>query len=362
MIGPKIRRARAPPIAAIVVRFKSSATIRLTAAAPSRPTLARHPRSRPRTGWDQSARGNRDTGLARCLAVKATVPKPSKPTNAGTALAMTWLQAARTASMPTTTATIRPRARPITLVLQILTAIIATTMPAAIAPLVALLLEFSSAPAYSPTATATIAVTTALTAYTRQVPIADRCPRPKRRFRSSTVPEAAGGLLTSPSNAPSLGRPSAGRLSPHGTRSASTRGTALQLSRAQYPEIYETMTGYAQTLVQPPRTHPWTVRRLNTVYRLALFRDAGAKELAAAAPSVSQKGREGCAQPGGGHLSARSSDRRWRHTKAIPVRIAAAPVTEQVQDKEDRDPEDAAGLNRAVGRDDDEHEGGPGQE
>src|SRR5437868_941476 len=94
MIGPKIRRARAPPIAAIVVRFKSSATIRLTAAAPSRPTLARHPRSRPRTGWDQSARGNRDTGLARCLAVNATVPKPSKPTNAGTALALTWLQAA----------------------------------------------------------------------------------------------------------------------------------------------------------------------------------------------------------------------------------------------------------------------------
>src|SRR5438270_13977309 len=59
---------------------------------------------------------------------------------------------------------------------------------------------------------------------------------------------------------------------------------------------------------------------------------------------------------------ARWSDGRWRHTKAIPVRIAAAPVTEQVEDKEDRDPEDAAGLNRAVGRDDDEHEGGPGQE
>jgi len=50
------------------------------------------------------------------------------------------------------------------------------------------------------------------------------------------------------------------------------------------------MAGYAQTLAQPPRTHPWTVRRLNTLYRLALFKDAGAKELAAAAPSVSQKG------------------------------------------------------------------------
>ena len=29
---------------------------------------------------------------------------------------------------------------------------------------------------------------------------------------------------------------------------ASTRGTALQLSRAQYPEIYATMTGRARTL------------------------------------------------------------------------------------------------------------------
>src|SRR6266480_167012 len=137
MIGPKIRRARAPPIAAIAVRLKSSAMVTLTAAAPSRPKLARHPRSRPRTGWDHSARGNCDTGLARCLAVKATAPKPSKPTNAGTALAMTWLQAARTASMPTTRATIRPRARPIVLAPQILTAIIATMMPAASAPLVA---------------------------------------------------------------------------------------------------------------------------------------------------------------------------------------------------------------------------------
>src|SRR5438132_1454613 len=175
MIGPKIRRARAPPIAAIAVRLKSSAMVTLTAAAPSRPKLARHPRSRPRTGWDHSARGNCDTGLTRCLAVKATAPKPSKPTNAGTGLAMTLLQAARTASMPTTRATIRPRARPIDM--------------------------------------------------------------------------------------------------------------------------------------------SWR---------------------------------------------ARWSDGRWRHTKAIPVRIAAAPVAEQVEDKEDRDPEDPAWLNRPVGRDEDEHEGGPG--
>src|SRR6267143_4583585 len=68
-------------------------------------------------------------------------------------------------------------------------------------------------------------------------------------------------------------------------------------------------------------------------------------------------GRKG----GGAQVSARRSGFRWRHTKAIPVGIAYAPVAEQVEDKEERDPEDAAGLNRPVGRDDDEHEGGPGQ-
>src|SRR5256885_10371030 len=58
---------------------------------------------------------------------------------------------------------------------------------------------------------------------------------------------------------------------------------------------------------------------------------------------------------------ARVSDGRWRPNKAMPVRIAAAPGAEQVEDKEDRDPEDPAWLNRPVGRDEDEHERGPGQ-
>src|SRR5437660_11799676 len=99
MIGPKIRRARAPPIAAIVVRFKSSATIRLTAAAPSRPTLARHPRSSQRTGWDQSARGNRDTGLARCLAVLADALTILVFRNRDDGFAVLWLEAGWTASL-----------------------------------------------------------------------------------------------------------------------------------------------------------------------------------------------------------------------------------------------------------------------
>jgi hypothetical protein len=46
--------------------------------------------------------------------------------------------------------------------------------------------------------------------------------------------------------------------------------------------------GFWIELAQLPRTHPWTVRRLNTMYRLALFMDSPRKELAAAALSVSQ--------------------------------------------------------------------------
>ena len=71
----------------------------------------------------------------------------------------------------------------------------------------------------------------------------------------------------------------------------SGRYTEQQVSIPQLLAQGRQLHGFWVELAQLPRTHPWTVRRLNTLYRLALFKDGAGTELAAAAaPTVSQNG------------------------------------------------------------------------
>ena len=54
---------------------------------------------------------------------------------------------------------------------------------------------------------------------------------------------------------------------------ASIRGTAVRLSRTQFPDLYASVDDFAATLgiSQLPRTHPWTVRRIWRLHQLGLF-------------------------------------------------------------------------------------------
>jgi Zn-dependent protease with chaperone function len=69
----------------------------------------------------------------------------------------------------------------------------------------------------------------------------------------------------------------------------SGRYTEQQVNIPQLLDQGRQLHGFWIELAQLPRTHPWTVRRLDTLYRLALFKDGGRQELAAPAPTVSQE-------------------------------------------------------------------------
>lgn len=71
----------------------------------------------------------------------------------------------------------------------------------------------------------------------------------------------------------------------------SGRYTEQQVNIPQLLDQGRQLHGFWIELAQLPRTHPWTVRRLDTLYRLALFKDGAGKGLATAgAPAVSQNG------------------------------------------------------------------------
>jgi len=54
---------------------------------------------------------------------------------------------------------------------------------------------------------------------------------------------------------------------------ASIRGTAVRLSRTQFPDLYASVDDFAATLgiSQLPRTHSWSVRRIWRLHQLGLF-------------------------------------------------------------------------------------------
>jgi Zn-dependent protease with chaperone function len=70
----------------------------------------------------------------------------------------------------------------------------------------------------------------------------------------------------------------------------SGRYTEQQVSISQLLEQGRQLHGFWIELAQLPRSHPWTVRRLNTLYRLALFEDGARKGVAAAASTKSPQG------------------------------------------------------------------------
>lgn len=68
----------------------------------------------------------------------------------------------------------------------------------------------------------------------------------------------------------------------------SGRYTEPQVNVAQLLEQGQQLHGFWVELAQWPRTHPWTVRRLNTLYRLSLFTDGTTRKVSAAPAATSQ--------------------------------------------------------------------------
>lgn len=68
----------------------------------------------------------------------------------------------------------------------------------------------------------------------------------------------------------------------------SGRYTETEVDVPQLLEQGRRLHGFWVEVAQLPRTHPWTVRRLNTLYRLSLFTESAMNRVAAAPPTVSQ--------------------------------------------------------------------------
>ena len=102
---------------------------------------------------------------------------------------------------------------------------------------------------------------------------------------------------------------------------ASIRGTAVQLSRTQFPDLYASVDDFAATLgVRPtprisqlPRSHPWTVRRIWRLHQLGLF---GAADLGEA-PQPEEVALASTNR-------ARSPGRSSRMSPGTPARIGRA--------------------------------------